>query len=391
MARMLRKSAIAVAAPALTLLVACSSSAGSSRVAASSLPAAATGSTSDLSSVCPKTIVWQTGWVPEAEHGPVYQLLGGAYDIDAAHKRVTGELIDDGKDTGVKLQIRAGGPAIGFQTVSGTMYTDPSILLGGINTDEAIQLSATQPTVGVVTPDQLSPLMIMWDPRVHPAWRTISDIGKTSTKILYYNGTTFMSYLTGSGILKASQVDGNYDGTPSTFVAEGAQPAQQGYATQDPYLYKHDVKQYDKDVKYQLINAYGYAIYPDQVSVRKADVTAKAACLKKLVPIIQRATVGFAQDPKRAEALIVKLSSVYNVGSLQSPGLVAYGTHTQTSIGMLANGPEGVVGKFDPARVTHLISVDKSIFAAQHKPIKPGLAAGDVVTNQFIDPSIGIK
>lgn len=388
----LRKSPLlATVAVALATLAACSSSSGDTHVTASSLPAAGTGSASDLASVCPNPIIWQTGWVPEAEHGPVYQLLGGSYTIDAAHKRVTGELIDDGTDTGVQLQVRAGGPAIGFQTVSATMYADPSILLGGINTDEAIQLSATQPTVGIVTPDQLSPLMIMWDPSVHPDWHTIADIGKSDAKVLYFNGTTYMSYLTGSGVLKPDQADGNYDGTPSTFVAEGEQPAQQGYATQDPYLYKHDVKQYGKDVKYQLINAYGYQIYPDQVSVRAADVTAKAACLKRLVPIIQRGTVAFANDPTRADNLIVKLSSVYNIGSLQTPGLVHYGTTTQKTIGMLANSPDGVVGKFDPARVAHLIEVDQPIFAAQNKPIKSGLAAADVVTNQFIDPTISIK
>jgi hypothetical protein len=382
----------AIAVLAASAVTACSSSGSGPTVPKTSASATASaGSADDLASVCPKTVVWQTGWIPEAEHGPVYQMLGGSYHIDAAHKRVTGELIDNGVDTGVQLEVRAGGPAIGFQSVSATMYLDKSILIGGINTDESIQDSNSLPTVGVVTYDQLSPLMIMWDPKNHPTWTTIADIGKTNTKVLYFDGTTYMSYLTGSGVLKSSQIDGSYDGTPSVFVAGGEQSAIQGYATQDPYLYQHDIKQYLQPVKYQLVNDLGYSIYPDEVSVRAADLTTQASCLKRLVPVIQRAAVAFYNSPQRTEDLIVKLSSVYNIGSLQSPGLVAYGTATQKSIGMLANGPNHVVGEFDPSRVQHLIDVDAPIFAAEHKPIKSGLTAAQVVTNRFVDQTIGIK
>jgi hypothetical protein len=384
-------SAAVIALTASTLVACGSVNTGSTVKATRSFSAAAPGSADDLAGVCPKTIVWQTGWVPEAEHGPVYQMLGGSYSIDAAHKRVTGELIDGAVDTGVQLQVRAGGPAIGYQSVSATMYLDKSILIGGINTDESIQDSNSQPTVGIVTYDQLSPLMIMWDPKVHPTWTTIADIGKTGNKVLYFDGTTYMSYLTGSGTLKHSQIDGSYDGTPSVFVAQGARPAVQGYATQDPYLYQHDIKQYMRPVKYQLVNDLGYSIYPDEVSVRAADLTGRASCLKRLVPVIQRAAVAFYGNPTRTEDLIVKLSSQYNIGSLQSPGLVRYGTTTQKSIGMLANGPHGVMGEFDLSRVAHLIEVDRPIFAAAHKPIRPGLAATQVVNSEFIDSTIGLK
>ena len=40
--------------------------------------------------------------------------------------------------TGVDVEIRSGGPAIGFQGVPAQMYTDKDILLGWVNTDEAI-------------------------------------------------------------------------------------------------------------------------------------------------------------------------------------------------------------------------------------------------------------
>jgi hypothetical protein len=75
--------------------------------AGESFTAARSGSAQDPASVGTRTIGRQTGWVPQAEHGPVYQMLGGSYSIEAAHKRVTGELIDGKVDTGVQLQEHA--------------------------------------------------------------------------------------------------------------------------------------------------------------------------------------------------------------------------------------------------------------------------------------------
>ena len=59
---------------------------------------------------------------------------------------MTAPLVAGGTDTGVELEIRSGGPAIGFQQVSAQMYADKTITLGLVSTDEAIQNSAQQPT-----------------------------------------------------------------------------------------------------------------------------------------------------------------------------------------------------------------------------------------------------
>jgi hypothetical protein len=41
----------------------------------------------------------------------------------------------------VDIQIRTGGPAVGFQSVPAVMYSDPSIHLGYVATDEAVQFA----------------------------------------------------------------------------------------------------------------------------------------------------------------------------------------------------------------------------------------------------------
>ncbi len=81
----------------------------------------------DLKGVCPDPVVVQTSWFPQSEHGSVYQLVGPGYKIDAGHKRVTGPLLVRGRSTGVNIQVRAGGPAVGFQSSAALMYQDPSL------------------------------------------------------------------------------------------------------------------------------------------------------------------------------------------------------------------------------------------------------------------------
>ncbi len=44
----------------------------------------------DLSADCPATIVVQTDWNPEAEHGHLYEMIKDDYTIDAGTKAVTG-------------------------------------------------------------------------------------------------------------------------------------------------------------------------------------------------------------------------------------------------------------------------------------------------------------
>jgi hypothetical protein len=189
----------------------------------------------DLRGVCPATIVAQTNWWPQAEYGGIYHLLGDELKVDTAKKRVTGPLVAGGRHTGVRLEIRAGGPATSYQQVSQLPYLDPSITLGGVATDEQVQNAAGQPTLAVFAPMDLNPQIIMWDPATYPAFNTIADIGQTDVKILYFQGATYREFLVGSGILRRSQVDGGYDGNPARFVAERGKVVQQGYLTKVPH------------------------------------------------------------------------------------------------------------------------------------------------------------
>jgi ABC-type nitrate/sulfonate/bicarbonate transport system permease component len=75
--------------------------------------------------------------------------------------------------------------------------------------------------------------------------------------------------------------------------------AQAGFATSEPCLYEHEINAWKKPVKYALVNDTGYPFYPQELSIRTGDKAALALCLKKLVPIVQRAQVDFLKSRTR--------------------------------------------------------------------------------------------
>jgi len=372
-----------------TLATACSSSTSSSSSSSASAAQAQAPASSavSLAGVCPSTIIVQTDWYPESDDFIPYELAGPNGTVNTSNKSYTAELIAHGQDTGVQIQVRAGGPAIGDQLVSAEMYENPSILLGFVETDQAIELSNTQPTMAVIADRQEAPTIIAWSPAEHPGVKTIAQLGKTGTTVLYYNGAPYMDYLVGAGILTSKQIDASYNGTPADFVASGGKDALQGFATAEPYEYAHEVTQWDKPLTYQLVSDYGYDPYPALATLPQ-NITKYAACFKKLVPIIQQGIVDYAANPATADALIVKLAQEYNTGWEYDAGEAAYAAQTMVADKIIANSPDGTAGAFDDSRISKLIALLSPIYQKDGKAIKAGLTPQDISTNQFLDPSI---
>ncbi len=390
-----RLVALTATATALALTAAACGSSGSDGTSGAAAPSAAGGAVPaqyDLKAAgCPSTVVLQTDWNPESEHGGQYQLLGPNPKINSGAKSVTSELVaHGGVDTGVKLEIRAGGPAVGFQTVTSQLYKDSNITLGYVSTDEQIALSKTQPTVALLAGLEKSPQIIQWSPEKHPDWKTIADIGKTNTKVLYFQGAAYMDYFTGSGILKASQIDGSYDGTPTNFVASSGDVAVQGFATSEPYTYAHEIRSWDKPMRYQLIADAGFNFYQQAIGVRKDKLAALTPCLQKLIPIMQQGIVDFVGNPAATNKLILNLVDKYNNGWVYSEGVANYAVSTMKSLGIVGNGANSTLGDFDDTRLQKLIDILGPIYQQQNKPIQAGLKPSDLVNGSLLDAKIGL-
>jgi hypothetical protein len=390
-----RKYATAVAGLAVALASAACSSGGSTPDTRPAAPTASEGALT-LKGVCPDNVIVQTDWFAESEYGVYYQMLGPGYKFDTAKKRVVGPLVAQGQDTGVRLEIRYGGPAIGFQQVSAQMYQDKSITFGQVSTDEAVQNSAKLPTLAVMAPAEISPYMIMWDKDKHPEFNTIADIGQTDTRVLYYQTDTYMQYLLGAGILRPSQVDGSYQGDPSRWVgaeAKGESIAEAGFATSEPYLYKHELgpgKSYNVDL--QLINDTGYPNYAEALVIRTEDKGKLAPCLKKLVPIFQHSLVDFMDDPTATNNLVIAaVKADKNSVWTYSSGMADYAVKTLKDLGLVSNGSNGTIGDIDTARIKRMIDILTPIFASKKVNIKAGLQPSDLYTNEFLDSKVGLK
>ncbi|MCW2888965.1 MAG: hypothetical protein JWL58_5827 [Streptosporangiaceae bacterium] len=338
-----------------------------------------------LSGICPSTVVIQTDWLATAERAAAYQLVGPNGKVDAKKGSYSGPL----GSTGVNVEVRLGGPSIGFQPPSAQMYQDKSIYLAYVATDVAIQSQAKFPTTAVVAPLNIDPQIIMWDPATYTinSW---TDVARTKAKVLYTEGLSYMDALVAKGLVTKDQKDSSFDGTPSRFVAEKGKVMQQGYASNEPYRWEHDVTSWKKPVKYLLVHDAGWPVYPQGLAVRSGELSKDSACLKKLVPMIQKAQADYIKDPSATNATLVKIATEIPGGPPVTAAGNANAVTVMKQLKIVANGPSGTLGTFDPARVDASIALLKPIFKAKGVTVPDGLKASDLVTNEFIDPSISL-
>ena len=333
---------------------------------------------------CPNPLVFQTDWFPEPEHGALYNLTAGEGSIDAESGRFSGPLA---ADPSIIIEIRAGGPFIGFQQTVALMATDDDIFLGYVNTDEAVQNYEDFPTTAVVSPLEINPQMIMWDPDTYDiaGW---DDVRGTDAVVNTFAGAAYTEWLVGAGIIDEDQLDPSYDGGPARFIAEQGDILQQGFASQEPFNYENTFTDWGKPVDFLLIHDSGFPIYQGAVAILDSRLDEAArSCLGALVPLIQQSAVDFQNDPVATNAAIVQ--AVVDLDSFWqlTDDSVANSVRVMTDLGLVSNGPDDTLGNFDLDRVADIITAIRE--QVPSVTVLEGLTAEDLVTNEFIDPSIG--
>lgn len=339
-----------------------------------------------LSGLCPETVVIQTDWFPEAEHGALYNLIGDDYTVDTDRKAVSGSLISGGESTGVAVEVRTGGPAIGFQQPLQQMYVETDITMGYVSTDEAVFGAESTPTIAVMAPLEKNPQIIMWDPETYPDVETIADLGEAGVTINVFAGGTFIDVFVSEGIISQDQVDPSYDGSPARWVAENGVIAQQGFASAEPYTYENEIAEWGKPVAFQLVHDAGLELYSQALAIRAADLETLRPCLEVLIPVIQQSVVDYAAAPERANAIIVDAVAQFNDFWVYNDGLAEFSVAKQLELGLMGNGPDATIGNMDLDRVQGVIEK----MAAAGLGVAEGLEASTIATNEFIDESIGL-
>lgn len=383
LARRLGSTAVALA---VLCLPACAYGSHEATEATSLEPA---GDAQNLAEVCPADIGIQLQWQPQSDMGAVFEMLGPGYRVDTNSKSVTGPLVAGGKDTGVDLTLKSGGPAIGFQSVTSQLYVDDSAMLGIVHGDQLIAAAAEQPVVGVTPLLKYSPSILMWDPHSYPTWKSVADIGKSDATVVVAKDQIFPQWMVKKGLLKPSQIDTNYDGAPSRFVSDPT-ITQQGFANSEPFTYEHDTPAWNKPVAYGLIKDAGYDIYASNVVVRADKLQEMSPCLAKLVPIIQQSGVDYAASPDRVNGTIVDVIAQDPTYSPYSKAEADYSATLLVEKGLLANEDDGSFGVYDQARIQRNLDDLRPVLADTGNRVPASTTAQQLFTNQFSDPAIAL-
>ncbi|WP_197978015.1 hypothetical protein [Rhizobium sp. CFBP 8752] len=349
-----------------------------------------------LADVCPSPFIIQKDWLAQAEQGPLYQLIGSGGEMTSG--QYTGPL----GSTGIELTILEGGGGLGMgdgETAYSALYMGNSKAgvtphLGYQELDNAFIFSKRFPVVGVMAPLDIAPTVLLWDKATYPdGFKSIADL-KTfaeSGKGKIYVSTikrTFGLYLVEQGVPADVFVEG-YRGDGENFVTNNGTWLNQGFVTSEVYKFEHG-NNWGKPIGYLNMNDLGYRNYTGMLSVATARMEELAPCLAKLVPLLQQATADYAKDPAEANKVIVDFNAAGHAASWwkTAPELMAYAAKTMVETGIIGNGPNATIGDFDMDRVAEMLKLVKPRFDERADPdVKPD----QVVTNRFIDPSIGLK
>jgi hypothetical protein len=360
---------------------ACGSSDDNSSGSPSPGSGGASNASGPLAGVCPDPLVIQTTWYPEAEEVAGYALVGpnGTIDTDKGYY--------SGNVGGVTVQVRAGGPFIGNQSPSALVYLHPEIFMAAVSTDDAYLNASAHPTVAVFPPLQKSPLGVLWDTS-HYHFSSLSDAGKSGAKILAAGENGATDVLVSKHVLQQSQFDFSWDNSPGRFLADGEKDLMFDYSFSDVYNYEHNVPQYGKKLGYRLAADEGYASYENAYSVTPANLKSRAACLKQLVPLLQKGEIAFLKDPAPLTAQIIKEATALRSPTFQSQDYSKAVIAEFEKTGLFADGTDGTFGSFDMQRVQQFIDTLGPVATMTHTTVPKDLKASDLVTNQFLDPSI---
>lgn len=350
--------------------------------------------TTKLSGYCPSTLYVQTNWLPEPDHGALYELIGAAGTMHQyAYEGPLGS-------TGIKLDILSGGPGDANLPIPATMYTGNPVArvtpqLGMDSPDTAIQDSKQFPVVGVATLQEHDPLVLIYDPQ---KWHDLDSVSafvnaaKHGARFYVTSlQTPYVPWLIAKGVPSSAFISG-YSGDLDKFVTSDGDIINQGYSDSEVINLEHFTTAWDKPVDYTYVYKLGLNDYDEAIEVAKDKLATLTPCLKRLVPMIQQAEVDYLEHPAVVNEVLAKFNSGGYGASYWQTSL-AYSEDAdqilknQDIVGNSVGG-SGAIGAFEMSRLQQNVDTLVPIYKKQGASVAAGLTASSIATNEFIDPSI---
>lgn len=339
---------------------------------------------------CPTDIRIATDAAPSVAWGFLYGLL----DADETRVRgdaVIGPLVIDGEATGVTLTILTGDPRDGDRA-NVALHEDEELLLGAVDTDVAILDAVRYPTVGVFAPLERDPRLIYWDAEAYAGLRNVESIsgrltpdGTALAPVALVPGDPFTGYAIGMGWLKEEQRVTDAELTVAAFVAANGVRMQSGDDLVDPYFLAAPEGS-PRDVTSQVLSDIGYD-RDTLLAARPQSLVRHADCLHVLVPELQRALADYLDDPAATNELLVEVAA--DLGHPEyDAAFVAWAFERLVDGRYAGEGSDGTIGDVDLGHVRTLFGNVVGEWRDAGIDV-PDVAAEDIVTNVFIDRSIG--
>lgn len=339
-------------------------------------------SASAIAEHCPDPIVLQANWLPQVGHYPLYQFAGTGGEVNAED----GTYITSREDLGVDVEVRMGGPKVGFQPTESVLYQDPDILLAQLVSTDIMGSIEQQPTTAVLTYQEKSPVALMFDPATYD-FETVEDIGESGATVIYREGASYIEYLVGSGKLTREQVDASYDGSPSRFIASEGEIVQQAFATSEPYQMENEVQEWGKPVDYILAADAGYLSYYHLVA-REDTMQEQQQCLEHLVPEIQRAMAEYVDDPEPVNQQLLEIADALGSEWPLTQGRIDYAWSIHREEEIIDTGSDDVWGNHDMDKMERILTELGPVIEEQAGVDLSDVQADDLATNRFIDSSV---
>lgn len=299
-----------------------------------------------LRDVCGDTLVVQTSDFPDVGAGPLYALLGTSPTVDSARQVVSGTLTRaDGTAEELTLEVRSGGPAVGFRSPVDLMAQDDSIHLALASTAAIVRDRSSLATRAVMTLTDRSHDALIVDPATYPDVDDLGTLGERSIEVRHVTSAPVILFLEATGVLRSEQLVSGSDGLPATFVGEGGTIAQQGDLSIEPALLPA-LPQWSRPVVALPASEAGWASLDDMVVADASTDRVSDECLGRFVRVLQQSIVAYVGDPGATNEVMSAVRSEFNPLARLTPELFDAGTQLALEAGVFdtdSDRPAGVI------------------------------------------------
>ncbi len=337
---------------------------------------------SPLADVCGESVVIQTSDFPDIGVGPLYALLGATPTVDPSRSTVSAPLVRaDGTVEATTLEIRSGGPAVGFRSAVALMADDDTIDLALDSLAVAVRDRSVLATHAVASLTDRSSDAVIVDPGTYPGVTDYATLRAEGVEVRHITDAPVIRYLADEGVLAVEQLVAGSDGLPASFVAADGAVAQQGDLTIEPVLLA-SLPRWARPVVALPASDVGWSSLDDVLLVDADEQRLTDDCLGRLVRVIQQSIVAYVADPTATNAMMSEVRGAFDPLAPLTPTLFDFATQLAIEGAVFDASRTDAPGMIDIAGLDTFLTRLASALEVEVVSVE------DLIDDRFLDPTI---